>query len=176
MDVATLNSVLAMGTIGMQAVTAALVVAYLLRRKVEVCRDVVAQVRGYADLIVLALAGFGSVMTLYYSEILGFEPCPLCWWQRIFLYPIVVLFAVAMVTKDTSVRLYSIVLSILGLGVALYHHALQMLPEGSLPCPAEGVSCAKIVFLEFGYVTYPMMAVALFTLIIVLMTIARSKE
>jgi disulfide bond formation protein DsbB len=49
---------------------------------------------------------------------------------------------------------------------------MQMFPEGTLPCSAQGPSCAKITFIEFGYVTYPMMALTLFALLIVLMLIA----
>jgi disulfide bond formation protein DsbB len=84
------------------------------------------------------------------------------------MYPQVILFALAL-WKHIPVRLISIVLSGLGFCVAVYHHALQMLPSGSLPCPASGPSCSQITLLEYGYITYPLMAATLFAFLIVLM-------
>ena len=69
----------------------------------------------------------------------------------------------------------SLIFSILGAAVALYHHVLQMMPAGTLPCPATGPSCAQITFIEFGYVTFPMMALALFGLNIAVLLVLRSR-
>ncbi|MBI5645117.1 disulfide bond formation protein B, partial [Candidatus Kaiserbacteria bacterium] len=114
--------------------------------------------------------------TLFYSDVLGIPPCVLCWWQRVFLYPQVVLFAIALWKKDHSIASYSIPLSIIGFAIGLYNHALQVLPSGTLPCPAQGVSCAQRFVFEFGYITFPMMAVTLFGFLIVLMLIVRNRQ
>ncbi len=173
MDVATLNQILGTGTLALQVIVVGLVVALLLRTRVPMFREVIAQVASIAIPVSFAASLAGSVLTLYYSDILGFEPCPLCWWQRVFLYPQVVLFGLYLAKRNVGIYASSIALSVLGLAVALYHHALQMLPSGTLPCPATGVSCAQVTFLQFGYITYPLMAATLFAFLIVLMIARR---
>ncbi len=173
----TLNQILGTGTLALQVVTLGLIVALLLRHKISGFNDVVRQVGSVAIPLAFVLSMVTAALTLYYSDVLGFEPCPLCWWQRVFLYPQVVLFALAL-WRGIPVRLISIALSVIGLGFALYHHALQMLPAGALPCPATGPSCSQITLLEYGYITYPLMAASLFAFLIVLMFAhkARSKS
>lgn len=168
MSTETLNQLLGTGTLALQVVTLGLIAALVLRKKIPGLNDVVRQV-GSAALPVAFVSTFASAaLTLYYSDILGFEPCPLCWWQRVFMYPQVILFALAL-WKHIPVRLISVTLSVFGFGFAIYHHALQMLPQGSLPCPASGPSCSQITLLEYGYITYPLMAASLFAFLIVLM-------
>lgn len=170
----TLNQLLGTGTLALQVITIGLFVAYFLRKKIAGLDDVIRQVGAVAMPVAFVLTLVSAALTLYYSDILGFEPCPLCWWQRIFLYPQVVLFALAL-WKGVSVRLISVVFSVIGFGFAIYHHALQMLPAGSLPCPATGPSCAAITFVEYGYITYPLMAGTLFAFLIVLMLAHRAR-
>ncbi len=174
MSTDTLNQLLGTGTLALQVVTVGLLAALLLRNRIPGLNDVVKQVGGMALPLAFVFALASSALTLYYSEILGFEPCPLCWWQRVFMYPQVILFALAL-WKGIPFRFYSIVLSVLGLGVAAYHHALQMLPAGSLPCPASGPSCSQITLLEYGYITYPLMAGTLFAFLIVLMLAHKAR-
>lgn len=174
MPAETLNYWLALGTLAMQVGTTGLLVSYLLRNRLPSLEWKRALLAKWGLWTGFALALAGSALTLYYSEILGFPPCPLCWWQRVFLYPQVALFALAIFRRDRAIANYSILLSTLGLGVALYHHALQVLPSGSLPCPAEGaVSCAQRFVFEFGYVTFPLMGATLFAFLIVLMLFVR---
>ncbi len=178
MPVETLNYLLALGTIAMQVIAVAFLAIFFLRKKYPDLQDIVSPVEKWGMQIGFLLSFAGLVMTLYYSEVLGFEPCFLCWWQRIFLYPQVVIFGLAMWKRElvSSATLYAIWLSLIGMLFAIYHHVLQVFPAGHLPCSATGPSCAKITFIEFGYVTYPMMAVALFGLLIVLMLFVRSRR
>ncbi len=171
----TLNQLLGTGTLALQVISAGLLVAIMLRKRVTVFKDVVNQVGGIALPLAFVLSLASAAMTLYYSDVLGFEPCPLCWWQRIFLYPQAVLFGLAL-WKGIPYRLLSLVLSAIGFVFALYHHALQMLPAGSLPCPATGPSCATITFVEFGYITYPLMAASLFVFLAALMLCSRARS
>jgi disulfide bond formation protein DsbB len=115
----------------------------------------------------VALAGvLGS---LFYSEIAGFQPCLLCWWQRIFLYPQAILLLIAFIKKDRLVRIHSIVLSSIGTLLALYHTFIQFGGESILPCASSGVSCEHIYFVNYGYVTIPTMSLTLFVLILLFM-------
>lgn len=107
---------------------------------------------------------FGTFLTLYYSYGLHYPACDLCWFQRIFLYPQMFIFAYAWYRKDRSVLPYTLILSLLGLAVALYHHLLQMGYDVFKPCSTApfAVDCAKPSFIEFGFVSFPFMAVVLF--------------
>lgn len=176
MSVDNLNFILALGVVAMQVGAFALLALFFMRKQPEFSGQV-SFIARWALWKAFALAFIGSALTLVYSDILGFEPCPLCWWQRIFLYPQVILLGMAL-WRESYLRTavdFSIVMSVIGAGIAVYHHLLQMMPAGTLPCPATGPSCAQITFLEFGYITYPMMALALFGLLIVLMLYVRSS-
>ncbi len=146
MYIQSLNQFLSTGTLGLQVVVAALVLALVLRKKHDVFNDVIKQVGVLAIPAAFVVTLTAAFITLYYSEILGFEPCALCWWQRVFLYPQVILFGLVMFRYQIGIRVASIALSIGGLAFALYHHALQLVPSGTLPCPANGPSCAQITF------------------------------
>ena len=111
-----------------------------------------------------------SVMTLVYSEYFGLIPCALCWFERIFMYGIVVLTATGIYIKDDKFILdYVLSFSILGACVALYHHILQMTASltSHLPCPVSGGDCAKRIIFEYGHITFPWMAFILFSFFIV---------
>lgn len=120
---------------------------------------------------------FGVFLTLFYSEYLGYAPCALCWFQRVILYPMVVLFGVAWLRKDYSVYRYVMSLSIIGIVISLYHQYLQMGYSAFIPCAANAVfvDCAKPSFVEFGFVTFPFMALTLFSFFILLSLTLRIK-
>lgn len=171
-----LNFWLALGTIVLQLCAITLLAIYTLRSRNAYCAWLSSFIQPHALWALFALSLVATFMTLVYSEYLGIEPCPLCWWQRIFLYPQVILLGMAAWKRDYYIADYAIILSVFGAGVALYHHALQMLPGSGLPCPATGVSCAQRFLFEFGYITYPLMAFSLFALIIVTMFFVRSEQ
>ena len=122
----------------------------------------------------VALAAVGG--SLFYADIAGFQPCLLCWWQRIFLYPQAILLLVAFVKKDQLMRLHSIVLSSIGALISIYHTFLQF---GGTPlgdCGVSGVSCEHVYFLQYGYVTIPTMALTAFVLILLFMLSPRPND
>lgn len=112
----------------------------------------------------LLIAGIGLFFTLFYSQVLGYAPCDLCWYQRVFLYPQVVLFGYAWYRRDKGFLPYALLLSVCGGVIAIYHHALQMGYDLMKPCSSApfAVDCAKPSFIEFGFVSFPFMAVVLF--------------
>jgi disulfide bond formation protein DsbB len=129
----------------------------------------------HAFLIGFVISLASVVGSLIYSNVIGFEACDLCWWQRIFLYPQVVLFAVAFYNEkvgkvqDDMVFLYSLVLSVIGAAIAIFHYYGQMFDPGLLAaCLAQGVSCSKLFFVSFGYITIPMMSLTAYLFLIVL--------
>ena len=121
------------------------------------------------SLIVALLATLGS---LFYSEVIGFESCKLCWFQRIFMYPQTILLAIALWKKNEILAIYnSLTLSVIGFIIPGYHYLLQIGVAPELPCSAIGysVTCSQRFVMEFGYITIPMMALTAFSLIIVFM-------
>ncbi|MBI2099234.1 disulfide bond formation protein B [Candidatus Uhrbacteria bacterium] len=115
----------------------------------------------------IALASVAG--SLYYSEIVGFAPCKLCWIQRIFIYPQVIILGMALRKEDSGVANYSIALSGIGAIFSAYHQYLQFGGHSLFSCSANAVSCSQRLTLEFGYVTIPMMMLTAFLLIILLM-------
>jgi disulfide bond formation protein DsbB len=111
-------------------------------------------------------------LSLFYSEIVGYPPCELCWIQRIFLYPQLILFGMELYKKDRSIVDFSIVFAIFGSLVSLYHVYIENGGSSSLDCsvltPAKlnQVSCAVRYIYEFGYITMPIMALTLSLFII----------
>lgn len=112
--------------------------------------------------VISLLATIGS---LTYSDVIGYAPCVLCWFQRIFMYPQIILMGIAVRLGDRLMHIYGLVLSIIGGTLALWHY-LGQLGFGSLPCSAVGysVSCAERFVMQYGFITIPMMALSAFLL------------
>ena len=107
------------------------------------------------------------VGSLVYSQIVGFPPCDLCWWQRIFMYPQVIILFMAMRRKNKGVIDYLVPLSILGAVISLYQSFVQWGFGGSLlACTATGSACAKVFVLQYSYITIPFMSFTVFAYII----------
>ncbi len=172
-----LNYWLSVGVIALEIVTLGILALYFLRARFPDLEDIAAFLEKWGLWIGLIVTTAGVLLTLYYSEILGLTPCGWCWVQRVFLYPLPVLFGLALWKRDRTVADYAIALSIFGGAAALYQHYLQMGGTSLLPCPAtadKAVDCAVRFVFEFGYVTFPFMAFSLFVFIIVLMMFVRS--
>lgn len=120
-------------------------------------------------LLAFIVSVFAMLGSLFYSEIAGYEPCKLCWFQRIFMYPQTILLGIALWRKDFQIALCGLVLSAIGAIIAGYHYVMQIGVVPSLPCSVVGysVSCSQRFVLQFGYITIPMMALTAFLLIII---------
>lgn len=115
------------------------------------------------------IATFGSI---YFSEIAGFPPCVLCWYQRLSMYPLVVIIAVAIYLKQKNILIPAFILAIPGWLISVYHNLLyyDILPEAAAPCVA-GISCTTKYIEWFGFITIPLLAFAGFTSVILLLII-----
>jgi disulfide bond formation protein DsbB len=117
--------------------------------------------------------------SLFYSEVIGYIACTLCWYQRIFMYPQAFILGLALVKRDTSVARYCLLLSVVGTLIAVYHVYLQSGGTALFPCAAiiGAAACSQRFFLLFGYVTIPMMSLTVFGLLIASMaTILQQKK
>jgi len=110
-----------------------------------------------------------ALFSLVYSEVVNFLPCQLCWYQRIFLYPQVFLFGVALWDKDRKIIRYSLPLLAAGFLVSIYQNMVYYFGNPSGACDASGVSCFDHLVSEFGgYISIPMLALTGFFSMLVL--------
>ena len=121
----------------------------------------------------------GVLGSLVYSEIIGFEPCRLCWYQRIALFPIALLSGIAIIKKHNCITLYGLMLSVIGGIIALYHLILEKNLFGdavNLPCVADAVSCTvQYVYVFHGLITIPSMSFIIFFAIFTVFFIGSKK-
>jgi disulfide bond formation protein DsbB len=116
------------------------------------------------------VAGVGTVGSLYFSLGLGLVPCELCWYQRILLYPLVVVLGVATLEDRPGVARTVLPLSLLGLGVATYHVILQVRPSVGGTCSVGG-GCSSILYpMLDGLLTIPRLSLIAFVLVTALAT------
>jgi disulfide bond formation protein DsbB len=112
------------------------------------------------------LAAGATLGSLFFSWVMGFAPCVLCWYQRICLFPLVVVLAVGLFPFDRRAVRYALPLTGLGWLIAAYHNLVYagVVPEAMLPC-ARGVSCTEEYLELFGFLSIPLMSLLAFTAI-----------
>ena len=104
--------------------------------------------------------------SLFFSEVMRLPPCSLCWYQRVCMYPLVVITTVGLLRRDTGVARYAWPLAATGLVVATYHNLLyyHLIPESIVPC-TTGVSCTSRQIEWAGFITIPLLSLAAFAMI-----------
>ena len=122
--------------------------------------------------IALSQALTAMLMSLFFSEVLHFTPCVLCWYQRICMYPLVAILSVGILREDKKIHQYVLPLSVGGFLISIYHNLLyyHILPESIAPCTA-GVSCTTRLIVWFGFISIPLLALIAFTVISLCMII-----
>ncbi len=122
------------------------------------------------------IASIAMLGSLFFSEVMEFAPCVLCWYERIFLYPLVITLAIGLFPIDKAAIKYSLPLAIVGWFVALYHNLLYygIIPEKLQPC-RQGVLCSEVYIKLFGFIDIPMMALLAFTAIVALLVIVKRR-
>ena len=106
------------------------------------------------------------VASLFFSEVMEFPPCTLCWYQRIAMYPLAIIFLVGSFRNANEVFSYAMPLVVIGWLIALYHNLLHfdIIPESAAPC-REGVSCGTVYIELFDFLTIPMMSLIAFSIL-----------
>ncbi|MDY3204610.1 MAG: disulfide oxidoreductase [Arcobacter sp.] len=124
--------------------------------------------------LVSLVATLGS---LFFSEIMHFIPCSLCWYQRIFMYPLVLLFLVNLLYPDDKIFKYSFPLVIIGLLISIYHNLLiyKVIPENLSPC-VSGIPCSVDYLNWFGFITIPLLSFFSYTTILILLILFKRKS
>jgi disulfide bond formation protein DsbB len=122
------------------------------------------------------LAVIATLGSLFFSEVWMLIPCKLCWWQRIFMYPLVLVLGEGLLLNDKKVRLYGLPLAIVGLIIAGYHNVLYYqanylygVSETILTACSGGVSCTNQQLEWFGFVSIPLLSLMAFLIITLLL-------
>ena len=121
------------------------------------------------------MAGIATAGSLFFSEVMHFPPCALCWYQRICMYPLVLILLPAVVSFDSAVLKFSLPLTMLGWAIAAYHNLVYfgIVPESLSPC-SMGVSC-KAQFVQWaGFIDIPQLSLLAFTLLLFTLVQLRS--
>ena len=122
------------------------------------------------------VASASTLGSLFFSEIMELPPCALCWYQRIFMFPLVLLLLVGLFPFDKSIIKYALPLALTGWGFALYHFLLYsgFIPENLQPC-SQGVSCSETYLDLFGFLTIPLLSLIAFSTIVAFLFILKRR-
>lgn len=138
---------------------------------------VITTIRQYDLFMAWVVASVAMLGSLYFSEILGFIPCELCWYQRILMYPLVLLLGIANFRRDRTVIYYALPFSVIGSILSLFHYLLQKTSwfTDVTPC-SDGIPCSGEYINWLGFITIPLLAFIAFCLITVLLWVSRKIE
>ena len=119
--------------------------------------------------VALFAAWVATCGSLFFSEVLGWRPCVLCWYQRILMYPLAILLAIGIIRRDRGLHLYVLPFSIAGIGVSLYHYLLIKTDWLPPPACAVDVPCTVDYLNWFGFINIPFLALTAFVIITCMM-------
>ena len=124
--------------------------------------------------LVVSIAILGS---LFFSEVMEFIPCTMCWYQRIFMYPLVLIFLINLLYPDDKVFKYAFPVVVVGLLFAIYHNLLMfgIIPESAVPC-TSGVPCSTEYINWFGFITIPFLSLASYLMIFSLLIFGKTNK
>lgn len=123
------------------------------------------------------IALVATVGSLFFSEVMGLPPCILCWYQRIAMYPLVLVIGAGIIMRDVRMKYYALPLCLTGLAISVYHNLLYygIIPESIVPCTA-GISCTSRQIEWLGFITIPLMALTAFAVLALCLLFYKSEQ
>jgi Disulfide bond formation protein DsbB len=174
--VARFYAILALVAIGVMVVIGGLRLAAIgSDRALDAYAALARIIRPRAMAVAWVVASLATAGSLYFSEVAGFTPCTLCWYQRVAMYPFVVLLGVALVRRADSVT-GSPALAAIGALIAGYHVTLEWVPSLDTGACAVAAPCTYVWFREFGIFSLPTLALTAFLLILTLLLVRDPDE
>ena len=144
------------------------------------------QIQENALALAFLLSLFSALGALVYSNVYLFAVCEFCWYQRIAIFPMILILGMAAFRKDVFVKPYVIALACIGMLVSIYHWGVHMVGVygnkdtalSLVPCDTSGLipSCSQTEILEYGFITIPFMAIVTLALVITLMLFVKTKR
>lgn len=170
-------SALSYGVLGLDLLLVGSLLAFIYNyfseeglQRFELYNRLTAFIGDYARELAFLIALIATSGSLYMSNVLGWTPCRLCWFQRIFMYPLVVIIGVSILFDSRDIKDYVIPLALIGLPIALYHYITQRVEQfHAAGCSIAQVSCSTEYTFYFNYITIPMMAATAFLAILVIL-------
>lgn len=145
-----------------------------------------AQLNENAIVFAFLISLFATFGSLTYSNLYLFPVCDFCWYQRIAIYPMILLLGMATARKEKLIKPYVIILATAGLFVSIYQWIIHMIAtygsqsvaDGLVPCSVSEIlpSCSQTEILEYGFITIPFMAITTLSLVIILMLFIKNKR
>jgi disulfide bond formation protein DsbB len=172
MDTAAMTLLFALLTVAAQLAVVGLVGLAGLRRLVPVARLRAAVLGALGPQVLplaLVVALVATLGSLYLSEVAHFEPCRLCWYQRIAMYPLALLLGVAVARRDQGVRPYALTLALAGLPISADHYLVERFPGLEASGCSPDNPCSIVWVWHFHYISIPLMAASAFALIAALL-------
>lgn len=168
--------ILAYGTLGLNIALLLALSAYLYNRfseqglkRFSAYSKMTGLIGEYARDLAFLQALIATAGSLYMSNILQWTPCRLCWFQRIFVYPLILIIGVSLLFDSRDVKDYAIPLTLVGIPIAAYHMITQRVEQfHAAGCSITQVSCATEYTFHFGYITIPTMALTALLVVLVL--------
>lgn len=123
------------------------------------------------------LAAGATLGSLFFSEVMQLPPCSLCWYQRVFMFPLTIILLTGLFPFDAKVVRYAIPIAVGGCSVALYHTLLHVgiIPQSVAPCQ-QGVSCSDAHLNLFGFASIPMLSLLVFSVLIALLVVLKRRS
>ena len=177
----TIPQVLAVMTLASHVIFAAFFVLFALDRA-KVVKNGIKRLRRtiepYSYMLLFGGTLLATLGSLFFSEILHFPPCELCWFQRIMMYPQPIMLYIATLRNERVLTPYLLVINIIGIAISTYHYAIQRFPALTITnCSVKGgVSCIKGYEFYFGYISIPLMAFTVFLFNIIILSLFTRKD
>lgn len=144
--------------VGVAAAVPILLAARFVPAAARARDELVAVVGPVALPLALVVAVVAMVGSLWFSEVVGLTPCTLCWYQRIAIYPQVLVLGVAVVRRDDRALVVAAALATVGLTISTYHYAMEWFPTLDAGACSSAVPCSFVWFRRFGFVSLPGLA------------------
>lgn len=174
---ARVNTFLAVGALILLACVVAVWLVRLLAIASPRARQLFASIRlsveGQGLWLAWLMAAVAMAGSLYYSQVAGFPPCEYCWYQRIAMYPLVLILGIAIFRGDGGVRRYVLPLATAGGLISAYHYGIERFPDLQVGACSATIPCSQVWFQEFGFVTIAFMAFVCFSVIVTVLLLDR---
>lgn len=131
---------------------------------------------GYELWFAFTVALVATLGSLYLSEVAHFEPCRLCWYQRIAMYPLALILGIAATRRDQGIRVYAASMASIGAAISVYHYLIQRMPSLDSGSCSSGVPCTAAYVERFGFMTIPYMAASAFLLVLAMLWVSRANN
>lgn len=147
------DTIAALGIIGLQIGIVVTIIGWITGA------SFVKHIARYSGTLIACIFTIAVTMSLIYQYVFGYEPCILCWYQRIAIFPIAISAWLTDIRKNSPFQKQVLVLATIGILIAALHVFVDMFPGAGVDvCGAAGASCLVRYVYQFGYITIPMMS------------------